>query len=99
MNKTPYKCHIFVCAYDRHGEKKACADENGSEIKVQLKQIMKAKGWSSKEVRVSQSMCLGNCSQGPVVMVYPQERMFTCVSINDVDRIADELHTMLTASQ
>ena len=34
---TPYVCHIFVCTYDRGGEKKSCGDEEGVELRAVLK--------------------------------------------------------------
>ncbi len=91
MKKTPFKCHVFVCVNDRQGERKSCADDGGREIKARLKEAVKARGWFAPQVRVSQSGCLGLCEGGPNVVLYPQEILFTGVTLDDVDRIVEEI--------
>ena len=85
-----YKCHVFVCVNNRTDERKACAHNKSSEIRQKLK-IESRKRWPKETVRVSQSGCLGVCEQGPNVMIYPQNKWFTKVSIADVDQILNEI--------
>jgi (2Fe-2S) ferredoxin len=84
---SPYKCHVFVCVNDRGGTRKSCADGNGKEIAVRLKEAAKARGFPPGEVRVSQSLCLGLCELGPNVLIYPQRIWFQAVTMDDMDRI------------
>jgi len=46
-------------------------------------------------VRISQSGCLGVCEHGPNVMIYPQNKWFTKVSIDDVDQILNEIGELI----
>jgi len=87
--KTPFKCHIFVCVNDRHGASKSCADNGSKEIRLSLKQTLKIRGIEG--VRVSQSLCLGVCEQGPNIMLYPQGVWFSDVKIEDVNSIIKEV--------
>lgn len=94
MNKTPYKCHVFVCVNDRKGERESCADGNSKEIRSRLKAEVK-KRWPSGVVRVSQSLCQGLCEQGPNVMIYPHGIWFSSATLDDVDTIISEVERLL----
>ncbi|MBU0678935.1 MAG: (2Fe-2S) ferredoxin domain-containing protein [Verrucomicrobia bacterium] len=83
---TPYTCHVFVCVNDRKGERQSCADGVGTAIKDLLKQKVEERGWKP-QVRVSQSGCLGVCSSGPNVMIYPQKIWFGAVTVDDAEAI------------
>ena len=91
---VPYKCHIFVCVNDRKGEAKSCADGGNAETRKKLKEEAK-KRWPSGEVRVSQSLCMGLCSKGPNVVLYPQNLWYSGVSPADVGRILDDVQKLL----
>lgn len=93
-DKTPYVCHIFICTFDRAGERKSCGDEEGIEIRAVLKTEVGARGWK-KWVRVSQSGCLGQCDKGPNVMIYPQGIWYSQTSLDDVDKIIHDVETIL----
>ena len=89
-----YTCHIFVCVNHRTDERKACAHNKGSEIRQKLK-IEVRKRWSKDLVRVSQSGCLGVCEQGPNVMIYPQNKWYSNVKTEDVEKILSEVERLL----
>ena len=84
--ETPYVCHIFICTFDRAGERKSCGDAEGVELRAVLKTEVGARGWK-RWVRVSQSGCLGRCGNGPNVMLYPQGVWYSQTSLDDVDDI------------
>ena len=42
------------------------------------------------KVRVNTSGCLDRCSEGPVMVVYPDDVWYTYVDKNDVDEIISE---------
>mgnify|MGYP001806961170 CR=1 FL=1 len=86
QNETPFIAHVFVCTNNRGGERKSCADGKSELVKATLKEIVDTKGWKGK-VRVSSAGCLGVCSAGPNVMIYPQKVWFSNVSPDDVDEI------------
>lgn len=92
--KTPYVCHIFVCTFDRSGERKSCGDEEGIELRAVLKTEIGARGWK-RWVRLSQSGCLGKCEQGPNVMIYPQGLWYSYTSLDDVETILGDIETIL----
>jgi (2Fe-2S) ferredoxin len=84
--KGPYRCHVFVCTNDRGGRRKSCADGNSPEVRKRLKQAVAEKGLKP-QVRVSQCGCMGLCTDGPNVLLYPQGVWFSGVSEADVERI------------
>lgn len=98
MDTAPYKCHIFVCVNDRKGARKSCADGASPELRLALKQRLLDRGHPAYEVRVSQSLCLGLCDQGPNVLIYPQGVKFSAVGPEDVDTIVATVEQLLAAA-
>ncbi len=86
QNESPYVSHVFVCTNDREGKSKSCADNNSQLVKAKLKDVVNEKGWKGK-VRISTSGCMGLCTNGPNVMIYPQKIWFSDVSPDDMDEI------------
>jgi (2Fe-2S) ferredoxin len=97
MDTAPYKCHIFVCVNDRHGARKSCADGASPALRLALKERLLERGFSPKEVRVSQSLCLGLCEHGPNIVIYPQNLRLSAVGVADVERIVTIVETLLKA--
>lgn len=95
MKTIDYKCHVLVCVNDRQGERKSCADSSSREIRRRLKDSIKALGYSKEDVRVSQTLCLGLCAAGPNVMIYPQNILFSGVTIDDVPSITAKVKEIL----
>ena len=91
---TPFVCHIFVCANDRRGERKSCADGVGLRLKDMLKECVEERGWSGR-VRVSHTGCLGLCARGPNVMLHPQGVWFSTVLPEDIPAIVDAVAAAL----
>ena len=80
----PYEKTIFVCVNERENE---CCRAKGSElIRDELKAAVNARGLKGR-VRVSKSLCLDLCSEGPVVMVFPENVVYTHVNQKDVPEI------------
>lgn len=90
LSEISFKCHVFVCVNNRTDERKACAHQNSSDIRQKLKFESKKK-WPSGMVRVTQTGCLGVCEHGPNVIIYPQNKWYSNVTIDDIDRILDEI--------
>lgn len=86
-----YKRHIFVCINDREvGD--CCAKRNGEEILKILRDHINKNGLVGK-FNITKTKCLGHCSEGPTIAVYPDGKIFKKVSVADTKRIIDEFLT------
>lgn len=80
--------HFFVCQARREpGGKPSCHGRGSEEL---LNRLMEAVGdrpelWD--KVAVTPSGCLGPCSSGPTVVVYPEGVWYAPVTPADVDEI------------
>ncbi len=80
----PHEKTIFVCVNERETE---CCRAKGSElIRDGLKAAVSRRGLKGR-VRVSKVLCMDLCSEGPVVMVFPENVVYTHVSQADVPEI------------
>ena len=93
-NESPYAAHVFVCANDRKGERKSCADNNSGQIRSNLNDAVNARGWKGK-VRVSTSGCMGLCAKGSNVMIYPQKIWFAEVFPDGVEEIVAAMEEIM----
>ena len=81
-----FRKYIFVCENER-AEGRCCSPE-GSRLRELLKDEVKRRGLSEK-IRVSRAGCLDVCSEGPNVLLMPDNIWFKKVSENDVVGILD----------
>ncbi|MDO8926690.1 MAG: (2Fe-2S) ferredoxin domain-containing protein [Sideroxyarcus sp.] len=85
------KRHVIVCSQNRPAghPRGSCAQKGCAEV---VDEIMKQ--WQQRqcftEVMVTPSGCIGPCSMGPNVLVYPEGIMYSNVSKADVAEIFDE---------
>ena len=86
---VPYEKQIFVCTNDKKGETASCGDHQGEEIFKQLRQIAKDRGLHPR-IRVAQAKCLGQCSMGANIMVYPDNVWYSGVRVEDVSILTDK---------
>nr|WP_321464430.1 (2Fe-2S) ferredoxin domain-containing protein [uncultured Desulfobulbus sp.] len=94
--ESPYFAHVFVCTNDRGGVRKSCADNDSALVKTRLKEAVNERGWQGK-VRVSTSGCMGLCTQGANVMIYPLNIWLSAVTPEQVDSIVTLLEELLAA--
>lgn len=94
VKETPFVCHIFVCTHDRGEGEKSCGGNDSKLVRELLKEEAAVRDWK-KQVRVSQSGCLGPCDEGPNVMIYPQKIWFSGVSANDVKQIISAVEEII----
>ena len=85
--KMPYDKQIFVCTNNKEGKDTSCGDNQGEEVFRQLREIAKQKGLHPR-IRVAQAKCLGQCSRGVNIMVYPDNVWYSSVRLEDVNKIA-----------
>ena len=94
--RSPYICHVFVCTNDRRGERKSCADGNSQNTRTVLKQEVNQRGWRGN-VRISQCGCMGLCTEGPNVILYPQRIWFAGVTQEDIPDIIAAIEKFVSA--
>jgi sirohydrochlorin cobaltochelatase len=76
---------------------KDCAERGSKELTDKLKKWAKEK--HGKEIRVYRSGCLGQCSDGIAMSLYPERRMFTEVKLKDYKEIKEGLEEALKKSK
>ena len=86
-----YEKHVFVCQYTRDGQtgKKACGNAGSAEFRKKLKKEVVDAG-HNKDIRINVSGCLGHCSQGPTMVIYPQGTWYGNVQLTDLDEILEK---------
>lgn len=89
--QSPYRCHIFVCVNDRQGARKSCADGDSAELRLRLKEHFRDR----RDIRVSQSLCMGLCDAGPNLLIYPQGIWLSEAKLEDLAEITRRIEDLL----
>ena len=89
-DRVPYQKQIFVCTNNRNGEKPSCGDHQGEEIFQELRRVAKERGIHPR-IRVAQAKCLGQCSLGTNIMIYPEGVWYSHVRKADIPVIVQKL--------
>lgn len=83
-----YTKHIFICANQKNAGKQCCANSGGELFFDYLKtKLREADLHGPGKFRVSKSGCLGRCTDGPVLVIYPEGIWYTYSSFADIDEI------------
>ena len=78
--------HFFVCTNERTSKNKSCGKNGSLPLYKYLKERMKKISENFDiRVKVNSSGCLSNCSNGPVVVCYPQGDWYSIKSYKDID--------------
>ncbi len=86
-----YKYHVFFCTNKREGNEMCCENGSASKLRAYAKEKIKQAGLSGKgSIRINTAGCLDRCSEGPVLVVYPDETWYTFVDQDDIDEIINE---------
>ena len=95
MRQYYYSHHLFFCQNVREDGRQCCnADGNAARLRQYAKD--RVSEWGLKTpggVRVNQAGCLGRCSEGPLLVVYPEGVWYRYGSEEDIDEILFE-HVM-----
>lgn len=83
--------HIFVCTNIRDNDKESCGGSGALELLKYAKEHSAELGFKDKNIRISSSGCLGNCKSGPVLVVYPTGKWYTCKTTDDIDKIFENI--------
>lgn len=85
-----YSHHVFVCTNQKAGSRQCCALAGGEPFFDYLKsRLVALDNYGPGKIRVSKSGCLGRCSLGPCLVIYPEGLWYTYSSKADIDQIID----------
>jgi NADH:ubiquinone oxidoreductase subunit E len=87
---VPYRRTIFVCTNSREeGGRPSCAKRGSEAICQALKDEIQKRGLKGK-IRAMKSGCHDFCEDGPNIMIFPDGKMESNVSPNDVPSLIDK---------
>ncbi|MCU7939563.1 MAG: (2Fe-2S) ferredoxin domain-containing protein [gamma proteobacterium symbiont of Bathyaustriella thionipta] len=83
--------HVFVCVQNRPPEhpRPSCGQKNCAEIAEEFYSHLQQSQLFDK-IQVTTTGCLGPCSEGPTVLVYPEGIMYGGIKKDDVATIFNE---------
>lgn len=85
-----YKRHLFFCCNQRDPPENCCNNHGSQAMQAYAKQRVKDLRLDGKgKVRVNRAGCLDRCTEGPVMVVYPDAVWYTYVDQHDIDEIID----------
>ena len=83
-----YTKHIFICTNKKEAGKICSANLGGEAFFEYMKTKLKDLGLHGpQKFRVSKSGCLGRCSVGPSLVIYPEGVWYKYSSNEDIDEI------------
>ncbi|KGP63265.1 2Fe-2S ferredoxin [Legionella norrlandica] len=83
-----YTKHVFICTNQKAPGKQCCANSGGEEFFDFMKsKLLELDLHGPGKVRVSKSGCLGRCSSGPCIVIYPEGVWYTYSSFVDIEQI------------
>ncbi len=86
-----YRHHVFFCTNKREDGSACCQDFDAQAMRDHAKARVKALGLNGEgAVRINNAGCLDRCSEGPVMVVYPEGVWYTYVDQADIDEIVEE---------
>lgn len=86
-----YKKHVFVCANQKAQGKKCCAEGGGEAAFAYMKNKLSEQDMNGPgKIRVSKTGCLGRCSSGPCIVVYPEGVWYTYGNTENIDKIIED---------
>jgi (2Fe-2S) ferredoxin len=85
-----YKHHVFFCLNRRDDGGPCCSDKGAEDMFDYAKKKAKSLGLHGKEKsRINRAGCFDRCSEGPVIVVYPEAVWYTYVDKEDIDEIIE----------
>ena len=86
-----YRYHVFFCTNLREDGSDCCQQFDASALRDYAKQRSKALGLAGRGgVRMNTAGCLDRCTEGPVMVVYPEAIWYTYLDRADIDEIIEE---------
>ncbi len=86
-----YRYHVFFCTNMRADGSPCCQQCGAQDARDYVKQRVKALGSRIPDkVRINTAGCLDRCTEGPVIVIYPEATWYTYVDRTDLDEIIEE---------
>ena len=86
-----YQQHLFFCTNQKKLGKKCCQEADADALLQYTQQRLKQLNLhGAGQLRVNKSGCLGRCSQGPCLLIYPQGIWYTYETTDDIDEIIEQ---------
>ncbi|MFC4161582.1 (2Fe-2S) ferredoxin domain-containing protein [Chitinimonas lacunae] len=86
-----FQHHVFFCTNQRAAGESCCNDFGATEVHAYAKRRIKELGLSGEgRIRMNKAGCLDRCSQGPVLVVYPEGVWYQYLDQEDVEEIIQE---------
>jgi (2Fe-2S) ferredoxin len=86
-----YHKHVLICTNQKAAGKKCCANSGGEAYFDYMKsRLLELEMQGPGKIRVSKSGCLGRCSSGPCIVIYPEGVWYTYSSFADIDAIIEK---------
>ena len=87
-----FKKHVFVCENVRDSFRGKSCGGIGAPLRIELKSEMFRRKLNDK-IKINKSGCLGKCSQGACIVIYPQGKWCFNVKLEECKEIANQLVT------
>lgn len=84
--QPPYEKIVYVCVNERPPQEDSCGTRGSVDIARKLKETVKELKLPYK-VRVSRVLCLGLCSIGPNLVIFPENVWYHGVKPEDIPEI------------
>ncbi len=73
-----FKKHAFICSSG-----KTCPTQGSVEIMQEMKNMISDLGLK-QQIRINKAGCMGQCGDGPIMVVYPEAVWYANVQLADV---------------
>jgi (2Fe-2S) ferredoxin len=85
-----YERHVFFCLNRRDDGSPCCCDHDAEGMFDYAKKKVKKLGMNGEgKVRVNRAGCFDRCSEGPLLVVYPEAVWYTFIDQDDIDEIIE----------
>lgn len=85
-----YQHHVFFCLNVREDGEQCCTQFGSAAMFDYMKKRIKKMDLNGKsKVRINRAGCFDRCSEGPLMVVYPQAVWYTFVDEQDIDEIIE----------
>ncbi len=91
-----YNKHLFFCINQKPDRKICCNNFKAEELYLYAKNAIKELGPIQNKVKVNSTKCLGKCSEGPVLVIYPEGTWYYYKEKSDIEEI---LHSDIKNNQ
>ena len=87
-----YQKHVFFCTNQRAAGEDCCNNLGAQRMRDYVKDKVKSLGLSAEgnRIRINSAGCMDRCSEGPVLVVYPEGVWYTYVDEQDLDEIIEQ---------